>query len=152
MKGIMEETPHELEDKIDNWVGRFSLWGSILLSILATVIYCVANPPDSEEVQRMRIFFRESGMEVTTFIKLPREEMAEFAARQTHPFYKTYVRASENEKKEINTQIHNSIDYRPAQYWFNAVFLWFICFTTIWFLGLMAQGVVNLVRQKPDLK
>ena len=148
----MEEAPHELEDKFDNWVGRFSLWGSLLLSTLATVIYCVANPPDSEEVQRMRIFFRESGMEVTTFIKLPREEMAEFAARQTHPFYKTYVRASENEKEEINTQIHNSIDYRPAQYWFNAVFLWFICFTTIWFFGLMTQGVINLVRQKPDLE
>ncbi len=148
----MEETPHELEDKFDNWVGRFSLWGSILLSTLVTVIYCVANPPDSEEVQRMRIFFRESGMEVTTFIKLPREEMEAFAARQTHPFYKTYVRASENEKKEINAQIHNSIDYRPAQYWINAVFLWFICFTTIWFLGLMTQGVINLVRQKPDLK
>jgi hypothetical protein len=152
LKGIMEEAPQELEDKFDNWVGRFSLWGSILLSTLATVIYCVANPPDSEEVQRMRIFFRENGMEVTTFIKLPREEMEAFAARQTHPFYKTYVRASENEKEEINVQIHNSIDYRPAQYWFNAVFLWFICFTTIWFLGLMTQGVINLVRQKPDLR
>ncbi len=148
----MEETPHELEDKFDNWVGRFSLWGSLLLSTLATAIYCVANPPDSEEVQRMRIVFRENGMEVTTFIKLPREEMEAFAARQTHPFYKTYVRALENEKKEINTQIHNSIDYRPAQYWFNAVFLWFICFTTIWFLGLMIQGVVNLVRQNSDIK
>ncbi len=74
------------------------------------------------------------------------------AAIRVHPFYKTYVRASENEKEEINTQIHNSVDYRPAQYWFNAVFLWFICFTTIWFFGLMTQGVINLVRQKPDLK
>lgn len=148
----MEEAPHELEDKVDNWVGRFSLWGSLLLSTLVTVIYCMANPPDSEEVQRMRIFFRENGMEVTTFIKLPREEMAIFAARQTHPFYKTYLRASENEKEEINTQIHNSVDYRPAQYWFNAIFLWFIFFTTIWFLGLMTQGVINLVRQRPDLK
>jgi len=148
----MEEAPHELEDKVDNWVGRFSLWGSLLLSTLITVIYCMANPPDSEEVQRMRIFFRENGMEVTTFIKLPREEMEAFAERQRHPFYRTYVRASENQKLETNALIHNSIDYRPAQYWFNAVFLWFICFTTIWFFGLMTQGVINLVRQRPDLK
>ena len=148
----MEETPYELEDTVDNWVGRFSLWGSILLSTLFVVGYCLTYPPDSEEVQRMRIFFRENAMEVTTFIRLPREEMVKFAARQTHPFYKTYLRASENEKEEINTQIHNSVDYRPAQYWFNAVFLWFICFTTIWFLGLMTQGVINLVRQRPDLK
>ncbi len=148
----MEETPHELEDTVDNWVGRFSLWGSILLSTLATLIYCFGNPPDSEEVQRMRIFFRENGMEVTMFIKLRPEEMEGFAARQTHPFYKSYLRASENEKREINAQIHNSIVYRPAQYWFNTVFLWFICFTTVWFLGLMTQGVVNLVRQKPDFK
>jgi hypothetical protein len=147
----MEETPYELEDKLDNWVGRFSLWGSLVLSTLATVIYCMGDPPDSEEVQRMRIFFRENAMEVTTFIKLPREERAQFAAQQTHPFYRTYLRASENEKEEINTQIHNSVDYRPAQYWFNAVFLWFICFTTIWFFGLMTQGVINLVRQRPDL-
>ena len=147
----MEEAPHELEDKVDNWVGRFSLWGSIVLSTLATVIYCMGNPPDSEEVQRMRIFFRENAMEVSTFIKLPREEMESFASQKKHPFYRTYLRASENEKEEINTQIHNSVDYRPAQYWFNAVFLWFICFTTIWFLGLMTQGVVNLVRQRPDL-
>jgi hypothetical protein len=83
--------------------------------------------------------------------KLPREEMEAFAERQRHPFYRSYVKASENEKADINTQIHNSIDYRPAQYWFNAVFLWFICFTTIWFFGLMTQGVINLVRQKPDL-
>jgi hypothetical protein len=62
------------------------------------------------------------------------------------------LRASENEKREINAQIHNSVDYRPAQYWFNTVFLWFMCFATVWFLGLIAQGVVNLVRQKPGLK
>jgi len=30
--------------------------------------------------------------------------------------------------------------------------LWFICFTTIWFFGLMTQGVVNLVRQRPEFK
>ncbi|MDH5762604.1 MAG: hypothetical protein OEZ51_06470 [Nitrospinota bacterium] len=148
----MEESPHELEDKIDSWVGRFSLWGSILLSTLATVIYCMGNPPDSEEVQRMRIFFRENVAEVSQFIKLPPEEMKKFAVGKRHPFYKSYLRASENEKKDINAQIHNSVDYRPTQYWFNAVFLWFICFTTIWFMGLMAQGVVNLVRQKPNLK
>ncbi len=69
----MEEAPHELEDTVDNWVGRFSLWGSILLSTLITVGYCLGNPPDSEEVQRERIFFRENVMEVTKFIKLPPE-------------------------------------------------------------------------------
>ncbi|NIP99412.1 MAG: hypothetical protein GWM98_02510 [Nitrospinaceae bacterium] len=148
----MEEAPHELGDSIDTWVGRLSLWISLLLATLATVIYCVQNPQDSEEVQRMRIFFRENGMAVTQFIKMPPEEMERFAANQEHPFFKTYIRASENEKKEINAQIHNSIDYRPAQYWFNVVFLWFIFFTTFWFLGLIGQGVVNLVRQNPSLK
>lgn len=148
----MEEQPHELEDTIDNWVGRFSLWGSVLLSTVVTIGFCVVNPPDSDQVQKMRIFFREEAMAVNTFIKLPPEEMQRFAARQTHPFYKTYMRASENEKKVINAQIHNSIDYRPAQYWFNAVFLWFILFTTLWFLGLIFQGAVNLVRQNADLR
>lgn len=148
----MEEQPHELEDKVDNWIGRFSLWGSVLLSVLITVGYCVTNPPESEKVQRMRTFFRVSGMDVTTFIKLPPKEMEQFAARKTHPFYKTYLRASVNEQEEINAQIHNSIDYRPAQYWFNVAFLWCIVFTTLWFFGLMAQGVVNLVRQNSDFK
>ena len=150
-KEVMEEAPHELEDKVDNWVGRFSLWGSLLLSTLIVVGYCIANPPDSEAKQRERTFYRENGMEVMTFIKLPREEMEAFAERQRHPFYRTYVRASENQKLETNALIHNSTDYRPAQYWFNAVFLWFICFTTIWFFGLMTQGVINLVRQSPDV-
>ena len=152
LKGIMEETPHELDDTVDHWVGRFSLWGAILLSTLITVGYCLANPPDSEEVQRMRTFFRENVREVSQFIRLPLEEMEQFATRQTHPFYKSYLRASVNEKREINAQIHNSVDYRPAQYWFNTVFLWLMCFATVWFLGLIVQGVVNLVRQKPGLK
>ena len=148
----MEEKPHELGDTVDNWVGRFSLWGSLLLSTLIAVGYCLANPPDSEEVQRERIFFRENVMEVTKFIKLPPEEMEAFAVQKKHPFYKLYLRVSVNEKLKINALIHNSVDYRPAQYWINTVFLWFMCFATVWFLGLIAQGVVNLVRQKPNLK
>lgn len=148
----MENAPVELEDSVDNWVARFSLWGSILLSTLFTVGYYFYNPPDSEEVQRMRIFFRDNVMEVTKFIKLRPEEMEAFAARKKHPFYRSYLRASTNEKLKINAQIHNSIDYRPAQYWIGMVFLWFIFFTTVWFLGLMGQGVVNLVRQRPELK
>ncbi len=148
----MEEAPQELEDKVDNWVGRFSLWGSILLATLITVGYCYQNPPDSEEVQRMRIFFRENGMEVSQFIKMSQEEKERFAAWQKHPFYKTYLQSSENEKKDINAQIHNSLDYRPAQYWVGIVFIWCVAFMTLWFLGLMAQGVVNLVRQKSASK
>lgn len=148
----MEEAPHELDDKVDNWVGRFSLWGSILLATLITAGYCYNNPPDSEEVQRMRIFFRDNGMEVTQFIKMLPEEKERFAAWQKHPFYKTYLQASENEKKKINAQIHNSIDYRPTQYWVGVVFLWFIFFSFVWFLGLMVQGVVNLIRQKSASK
>ena len=148
----MEEAPIELEDTVDNWVGRFSLWGSIVLSTLLTVGYCFYNPPDSEMVQKERTFYRENAKEVLEFIQMPPEEMKAYAAQKKHPFYRTYLRQSANEKLEKNALIHNSTDYRPAQYWFNAVFLWFICFTTIWFFGLMTQGVVNLVRQRPEFK
>ena len=71
---------------------------------------------------------------------------------ELHPFYKSYMKASEVEKQEINALIHVSTDYTPNQYWFNLVFLWTIFFTTFWFLGLMTQGVINLMRRNPIIK
>ena len=148
----MQDAPFELEDNVDNWVGRLSLWGALLLSTLLAVGYYYKVPPDSEAVQRERTFYRINRMEVTTFIKLPPDEMVAFASRKKHPFYKTYIKASTNQKLETNALIHNSIDYQPTQYWMGLVFGWLIGFLAFWFLGLMGQGVVNLVRQRPELK
>ena len=52
------------------------------------------------------------------------------------------------EKEKINALIHISRDYSPNQYWFNVVFLWGIAFTTLWFLGLMLEACIILVRRE----
>ena len=67
-------------------------------------------------------------------------------AKKQHSFYRTFIEASEVEKKKIKALIHISYDYTPNQYWFNVLFLWVIFFTTFWFLGLMIEAVVILVR------
>lgn len=144
----MDETPQELDDKVDKLVGRISLWASILLATLVTVWYVEANPPDSEELKRMRLFFRDNAIEVGEFLRLPYEEKEKYAGKAKHPFYKNYMKASENEKGNIRKIYHESIDYTPNQYWFNVVGLWLIMFSVFWFIGLMIQGAVNLIRQK----
>ncbi len=148
----MEETTEEIDDTFDQWVGKFSLWGSVLLALLITGWYYQNTPPDTKEVQTMRLYFKENSATVITFIKMPHDEQVKFVAQQKHPFYKSYMKASELEKGEINALIHVSTDYTPNQYWFNLVFLWTIFFTTFWFLGLMTQGVINLMRRNPVVK
>lgn len=144
----MEETPYELDDKVDKMVGRVSLLISFLLATLGTVWYFQTHPPDSEELRRMRIFFRDNAIEVGEFMRMEYDEKEKYAEKAEHPFYKTYMKASENEKAKIRKIYHESIDYTPNQYWFNLVGLWLILFSTFWFIGLMVQGAVNLVRQK----
>ena len=72
----------------------------------------------------------------------------EFAKTKKHPFYQTYLKSSEVEKERIKALIHISRDYSPNQYWFNILFLWMIAFTTLWFLGLILEAVIILVRRE----
>ena len=87
-------------------------------------------------------------MEVAQFIRLPNEELKEFAKLKKHPFYQTYLKSSEAEREKIKALIHMSRDYSPNQYWFKIIFLWAIAFTTLWFLGLMLEAVIILVRRE----
>ena len=148
----MEETTEEIDDTLDRWIGKVSLWGSVLLALLVIGWYYNSSPPDTAEVQKMRIFFKENSAEIITFIKMPYDEKKNYASQKRHPFYKSYMKASEMEKNKINALIHVSTDYTPNQYWFNLVFFWMIIFTTLWFLGLMGQAVINLVRRNPNVK
>ncbi len=144
----MEQVPQELDDRFDKLVGKISLWGAVLLAALGTWIYYDNTPPDTEKMAQMRLFFKNNAIEVGDFLLLPIEKQKVAADQKKHPFYRTYLKASENEKGKIRNIYHESIDYTLYQYWFNLVALWFILFSTLWFFGLMAQGVVNLVRQQ----
>lgn len=147
-----EEKTEEIDDTLDQWVGKASLWGSVLLALLVTGWYYQHSPPDTREVQTMRLYFKGNSATLITFIRMRYEEKEEFAAQQKHPFYKSYMKASEVEKQKINALIHVSTDYTPNQYWFNLVFLGAIFFMTFWFLGLIGQGVLNLMRRNPIAK
>jgi hypothetical protein len=96
----------------------------------------------------MRSFFKENVMDVAKFIRLPNDELRGFAALKSHPFYQTYLKSSEVEKEKIRALIHISRDYNPNQYWFNIVFLWTIAFATLWFLGLILEAIIILVRRE----
>ena len=135
------------DDKKEKLYRRISFWISIVLSTAAVIWYSSTTPPDSPEMQKMRLFFKNNIMEVSEFIKLSREERKEYAAKKKHPFYKSYAQAPDKERDKIAALIHVSTDYTPYQYWFNLVFLWGICFTTLWFVGLMSEGAIILVRQ-----
>jgi len=126
---------------------RISFWLSFILATAVVGWYAFSHPPDSPEVRKMRIFFKENIMEVTKFLAMERPEKVAFAAKKKHPFYQKYIQASEVEKDKIKALIHISADYTPFQYWFNIIFLWTIFFTTFWFIGLMAEGGIILVRQ-----
>ena len=135
------------DDKKENLYRKISLWSSLILSTVLTLWYAWQNPPDSPEMRNMRLFFKENIMEVTKFIQLPREEQKPFAMKKKHPFYAKYLISSEVKRAEIRALIHVSTDYTPFQYWFNILFLWIIVFTTVWFLGLMGEGALILMRQ-----
>ncbi len=150
---LNEETLADDQDsKKEKLYSRISFWTSLILATLILVGYYERNPPDNEDVKKMRFFFRDNVMEVTKFIKLPPEEMDVFAAMHRHPFYKTYVKASSTEQGRIRALIHISGDYNTNQYWFNLVFGWAVLFTTFWFLGAITEGIIVLIRQGKNVK
>jgi len=127
---------------------RISFWLSFILAVGISFWYYSLNPPDSTEMRKMRLFFKENIMDVAKFIRLPDDELQGFAALKSHPFYQTYLKSSEVEKEKIRALIHISRDYSPNQYLFNIVFLWTIAFTTLWFLGLILEAIIILVRRE----
>ncbi len=129
---------------------KISFWVAIIISTLITSWYFISVPPDTPEVQRMRLFFKNNSMEVAKFIALTRNERKAFAEKKNHPFYKTYVSVSETKRKEIKALIHLSYDYNPNRYWVNTFFVWLIGITIIWFIGLIIQGAIILVRTEDE--
>ena len=127
---------------------RVSFWLSFISAIVITCWYYSLNPPVSTEMRKMRLFFKENIMDVAKFIRLPSGELQGFAELKNHPFYQTYLKSSEVEKEKIRALIHISRDYNPNQYWFNIVFLWAIAFSTLWFLGLILEAIIILVRRE----
>ena len=146
MEGETEQEDHMINQK-ELFNRRVSFWLSFILAIVITWWYYSFNPPDSTEMRKMRLFFKENIMDVAKFIRLPSDELQGFAASRSHPFYQTYLKSSEVEKEKIRALIHISRDYNPNQYWFNIVFLWTIAFATLWFLGLILEAIIILVRR-----
>ena len=148
----MEGEAGQEENYIDNQKvilnRRISFWLSFILAIVITWLYCALNPPDSAEMRKMRLFFKENIMDVAKFIRLSSDELQGFSASKSHPFYQTYLKSSEVEKEKIKALIHISGDYSPNQYWFNIIFLWTIAFTTLWFLGLILEAIIILLRRE----
>ena len=148
----MEDKSEQEENYIDNQKEilnrRISFWLSFILAIVITWWYYALNPPDSTEMRKMRLFFKENIMDVAKFVRLPNDELQEFVASRSHPFYQTYLKSSEVEREKIKALIHISRDYTPNQYWFNIIFLWTFAFTTLWFLGLILEAVIILVRRE----
>jgi hypothetical protein len=145
----MEREPVEefRDEKKENLYRRVSFWLSFILSTSIAVYYVVTNPQETKEVQEMRMFFNKHRRDVAKFIRLPRNEQKAYGEKKKHPFYAQYLQASEVEKEEIRGLIHISFDYTPNQYWFNIVFLWTIAFAGLWFIGLMTEGAIILVRR-----
>jgi len=148
----IEPIMQEIEDKKEKWISRISLWVSIILTTIVVYWYYNNNPPDSPAVVKMRMFFKQYNRDVMTFIDLPRDEMIEFAYKKKHPFYLKYVKATEVEKADLRALIHISTDYTPNQYWFNLFFAWVIFFTTFWFIGLMVEACIILMRRNSEAR
>jgi hypothetical protein len=146
MEGEVGQEDHIINQK-EIFNRRVSFWLSFTLAIVITWWYYSLNPPDSTEMRKMRLFFKENIMDVAKFIRLPNDELREFARSKSHPFYQTYLKSSEVEKEKIRALIHISRDYNPNQYWFNIVFLGTIAFAVIWFLGLILEAIIILVRR-----
>ena len=146
MEGDVGQEDHIINQK-EIFNRRVSFWLSFTLAIVITWWYYSLNPPDSTEMRKMRLFFKENIMDVAKFIRLPNDELREFTTLKSHPFYQTYLKSSEVEKEKIRALIHISRDYNPNQYWFNIVFLGTIAFAAIWFLGLILEAIIILVRR-----
>jgi hypothetical protein len=148
MEGEQEQIEELRDNQKEVLSRRVSFYLSFILAIVITWWYYSLNPPDSKEMQKMRLFFKENVMDVAKFIRLPNDELQGYAALKSHPFYQTYVKSSEVEKEKIRALIHISRDYSPNQHWFNIVFLWTIAFATLWFLGLILEAIIILVRRE----
>lgn len=135
------------DDKKEKFYRKISIWAAFILSTVVTVAYGVTHPPDTQEVQNMRMFFSNNGYTISKFLRLPREEQKAFARKKKHPFYSSYLKSSEVEKDEIKALFHISVDYTPNQYWFSFVFIWPIAFASFWFIGLMMEGAIILLRK-----
>jgi hypothetical protein len=147
-KPIMEE----IEDSKEKWISRISLWVSLLLTTAVVVWYYQDTPPDSPEVVKMRVFFKERNQQVMKFVNMDRNEQIAFAYKNKHPFYLGYIKASTVEQEKIRSLVHISTDYTPNQYWFNLFFMWVIFFTTFWFIGLMAEACIVIMRRNSEAR
>jgi hypothetical protein len=150
----MEEEPilEEIDDSKEKWLSRISLWVSLLLTTAVVIWYYQDNPPDSPEVVKMRMFFKERNQEVGKFINMKKNEQIAFAFKNKHPFYKRYIKLSTVEQERIRSLVHISTDYTPNQYWFNLFFMWVIFFTTFWFVGLMAEACIVIIRRNSEAR
>ena len=148
MEGEQEQIEELRDNQKEVLSRRVSFCLSFILAIVITWWYYALNPPDSTEMRKMRLFFKENIMDIAKFVRLPNDELQEFVASRSHPFYQTYLKSSEVEREKIKALIHISRDYTPNQYWFNIIFLWTIAFTTLWFLGLILEAVIILVRRE----
>jgi len=148
MEGEQEQIEELRDNQKEVLSRRISFWLSFILAVGISFWYYALNPPDSTEMRKMRLFFKENIMDVAKFIRLPDDELQGFAALKSHPFYQTYLKSSEVEKEKIRALIHISRDYSPNQHWFNIVFLWTIAFATLWFLGLILEAIIILVRRE----
>ena len=150
----MEEQPilEEMDDNTERLIRRISLWASLLLTTALVVWYYQANPRDSPEIIKMRMFFKERNMEVGKFINLDNNEQITFAYTNKHPFYKKYIKASTVEQERIRSLIHISRDFTPNQYWFNLFFLSVMSLTTFWFIGLMIEACIVIMRRNSEAR
>ena len=150
----MEEQPilEEIDDNTERLIRRISLWTSLLLTAAVVVWYYQANPRDSPEIIKMRMFFKERNMEVGKIINLDKDEQVAFAYKNKHPFYKKYIKASTVEQERIRSLIHISRDFTPNQYWFNLFFLFVMSFTTFWFIGLMIEACIVIMRRNSEAR
>ena len=151
---MQEEKPilEEIEDSKEKWISRISLWISILLTTAVVIWYYQDTPPDSPEVVKMRVFFKERNQQVMEFINMNRNEQIAFAYKNKHPFYLKYIKVSTVEQERIRSLVHISTDYTPNQYWFNLFFMWVIFFTTFWFIGLMAEACIVIMRRNSEAR
>ena len=148
MEGEQEQIEELRDNQKEVLSRRISFWLSFILAVGISFWYYTLNPPASTEMRKMRLFFKENIIGVAKFIRLPDNELQGFAALKSHPFYQTYLKSSEVQKEKIRALIHISRDYNPNQYWFNIVFLWAIAFATLWFLGLILEAIIILVRRE----
>ncbi|MFQ5672204.1 MAG: hypothetical protein ACE5G9_03840 [Nitrospinales bacterium] len=134
-------------EKKDKLYSRIFFWSSVIISTLICYWHYTAHPPDKGATKKMRLFMAANARDISHFLRLSLAEQRRYADKNRHPFYKKFVQASEVEKANIRTLAHNSLDYKPTQYWVNLVFLWAIFFSTLWFLGLMTQAVIQIIRR-----